>query len=59
MRYVIFDTQADEGKEYIGIDFVRTDDIDKAEHFGSWAYAELMINQRGTSSMIVIDTYNE
>ena len=59
MRYVIFDTQAEEGKEYIGIDFVRTDDIDKAEHFNSAIYAQFMIDQSGTSSMTVIDTHNE
>jgi len=59
MRYVILDTQAEEGKEYIGIDFVRTDCISKAKHFGSWAYAQLMIDQSGTSSMIIIDTENE
>jgi len=59
MRYVIFDTQADEGKEYIGIDFVRTDDIDKAEYFASHTAAQIQIDQSGTSSMIVIDTYND
>jgi len=59
MRYVIYDVDADEGKEYIGIDFVRTDDIDKAEYFASHTAAQIMIDQSGTSSMIVIDTYNE
>ena len=59
MRYVIYDVDADEGKEYIGIDFVRTDDIDKAEYFASHTAAQIMIDQSGTSSMIVIDTYDE
>ena len=59
MRYVIYDVDADEGKEYVGIDFVRTDDIDKAEYFASHTAAQIMIDQSGTSSMIVIDTYDE
>jgi len=59
MRYVIYDVDADEGKEYIGIDFVRTDYIDKAEYFASHTAAQIMIDQSGTSSMIVIDTYDE
>jgi len=59
MRYVIYNTDADEGQEYIGIDISRTDDIDNAEHFETYEDAQLMISQSGTSSMIVIDTYDE
>ena len=55
MRYVILDTQAEEGKEYIGIDFVRTGDIDKAQPFLTEQFAQIMIDQSGTSSMIVVD----
>jgi len=59
MRYVIYDVDADEGQEYIGIDMSRTDDIDNAEHFASHTAAQIQIDQSGTSSMIVIDTYDE
>ena len=59
MRYVIYDVDADEGQEYIGIDMSRTDDIDNAEHFEAYEDAQLMISQSGTSAMIVIDTYDE
>lgn len=56
MRYAIFDTQADEGKQYVGIDFVRVADIESAEHFYFKDYAQHLINQNGISSMIVVDT---